>query len=98
MGLLDYITATSLDADYAAAASRRAQLDPDGRPGRPGRVALVVLAVFGVLVATAAVQTARTADESASSRSSLIKQANDRKAQLAERRASLRALQRQVST
>jgi uncharacterized protein YlxW (UPF0749 family) len=98
MGLLDYITATSLDADYAAAASRRAQRDPDGRPGRPGRVALVVLAVFGVLVATAAVQTARTADESASSRSSLIKQANDRKAQLAERRASLRALQRQVST
>ncbi len=83
MGLLDHVTATSLDADYAAAAERRAEQDPGGRPGRPGRVALVVLAVFGVLVATAGVQTARTADESASSRSSLIKQANDGKAQLA---------------
>jgi uncharacterized protein YlxW (UPF0749 family) len=98
MGLLEHVTATSLDADYAAAAQRRAEQDPGGRPGRPGRVALVVLAAFGVLVATAGVQTARTADESASSRSSLIKQANDRKAQLADRRASLRALQRQVST
>ena len=98
MGLLDHITATSLDADYAAAAERRKEQDPGGRPGRPGRVALVVLAVFGVLVATAGVQTARTADESASSRSSLIKQANDGKAQLAARRSSLRALERQVAT
>ena len=98
LGLLDHITATSLDADYAAAAQRREEQDPGGRPGRPGRVALVVLAVFGVLVATAGVQTARTADESASSRSSLIKQANDGKAQLAARRSSLRALERQVAT
>lgn len=98
MGLLDHITATSLDADYAAAAQRRAQQDPGGRPGRPGRVALVVLAVFGVLVATAGVQTARTAEESASSRSSLIKQADEGKARLAARRASLRALERQVAT
>ena len=98
MGLLDHITATSLDADYAAAAQRRAEQDPGGRPGRPGRVALVVLAVFGVLVATAGVQTARTAEESASSRSSLIKQANDGKARLAARRSSLRALERQVAT
>jgi len=98
MGLLDHITATSLDADYAAAAQRRQEQDPGGRPGRPGGVALVVLAVFGVLVATAGVQTARTAEESASSRSSLIKQANDGKAQLAARRSSLRALERQVAT
>ena len=98
MGLLDHITATSLDADYAAAAQRRAEQDPGGRPGRPGRVALEVLAVFGVLVATAGVQTARTAEESASSRSSLIKQANDGKARLAARRSSLRALERQVAT
>jgi len=98
MGLLDHITATSLDADYAAAAQRRKEQDPGGRPGRPGGVALVVLAVFGVLVATAGVQTARTAEESASSRSSLIKQANDGKAQLAARRSSLRALERQVAT
>jgi uncharacterized protein YlxW (UPF0749 family) len=58
----------------------------------------VVLAVFGVLVATAALQTSRDADESASSRSSLIKQADEGKAQLAARRSTLRSLQREVST
>ena len=96
MGLLDHITATSLDEDYAHVSRRRAGA---GQPtkGRPGRAALVILTVFGVLVATAGVETARTADESASSRSSLIKQANEHKAELADRRADVVRLQRQVS-
>src|SRR4051812_37044102 len=75
LGLLNYITATSLDEDYAHVSKRRGSEGPARRTS-PGTVGLVVLAVFGVLVATAAVQTSRTADESASSRQSLVKQVN----------------------
>ncbi len=97
MGLLDRLTATALDEDYAHVSRRR---EETGEPtkGRPGRAALAVLAVFGVLVATAAVQTARTADETASSRSSLVEQANEHKAELADRVAALRTLRRQITT
>jgi uncharacterized protein YlxW (UPF0749 family) len=94
MGLLNYITATSLDEDYAHVSARRADPRPRGRPGRTG---IVVLAVFGVLVATAGIQTARTADESATSRASLIKQVDDRRAELAKQRTVVRGLQREVS-
>ncbi len=105
MGLLNYITATSLDEDYAAAARRRTErevADPDRsgrptRPRRPGQAALLVLAVFGLLVATAALRTSRSADETASSRDSLIKQVGEHKQQLAARRAKLRSLQSEVA-
>ena len=99
-GLLDQITATSLDEDYAHVSQRRAShRGPATAPGggRPGLVALLVLAVFGVLVATAAVQTSRDADEVASSRASLVAQANERRAGLAQRRATLQRLQDQVA-
>src|SRR3954447_13956915 len=82
MGLLDYLTATSLDEDYAHVSQRRAASGGEPAKGRPGRVALGALAVFGVLVATAAVQTSRNAEQSASARESLIKQVNDRKESL----------------
>ena len=85
MGLLNYLTATSLDEDYAVA-SRRRQTDGKKRTPRPGRSALVMIAVFGILVATAAVQTSRTADATASSHEELVKQINARKGQLADRR------------
>jgi len=97
MGLLDYLTATSLDQDYAAAARRRSEQDPAAPSGRPGRVALVVLAVFGLLVATAALRTSHSAAQSASSRSSLIEQVNQHKQQLAQRRSTLRSLQSEVA-
>jgi uncharacterized protein YlxW (UPF0749 family) len=99
MGLLNYLTATSLDEDYAHVSRRRASPGPadPGRAGRPGLVALVVLGVFGVLVATAAVQTARNADESASSRSALVAQVNERRDELAARRARVVDLQRGVT-
>jgi uncharacterized protein YlxW (UPF0749 family) len=96
MGLLDYLTATSMDEDYAHVSRRRANGGPASK-GRPGRVALVVLAVFGVLVATAALQTSRTADESASSRASLVKQADAGRAQLGSRRALVSDLRRQIA-
>jgi len=97
VGLLDRLTSTSLDEDYAhVSARRRAAGDPQ-RPRSPGMTGLVVLAVFGVLVATAAVQTSRNADESASSRASLIEQVRNRRAALQERQQTLRALQRDIA-
>lgn len=95
MGLLDHLTATALDEDYAHVSRRRRETGETTK-GRPGRVGLVVLLVFGVLVATAAVETARTADESASSRGSLVKQANEHKAGLADRLSEVRTLQREI--
>lgn len=96
MGLLNYLTATSLDEDYAHVSKQRATV---GAPARrsPGTVGLVVLAVFGVLVATAAVQTSRNADESASSRESLVNQVNSRKAELNAKRAQATSLTRSVA-
>jgi uncharacterized protein YlxW (UPF0749 family) len=100
MGLLDYIAATSLDADYAAVAARRAAGGGAGSPGagRRGRLTLAVLAVFGVLVATAAVQTSRNADQSAVSRETLVKRADAGKAALNRRRALVRSLQSEIAS
>jgi uncharacterized protein YlxW (UPF0749 family) len=99
MGLLDYVTATSLDADYAEVARRREAAGSSGRPpkGHRGRLTVVALAVFGVLVATAAVQTSRDARSSAASRESLVKQADARKAALNQRRKLVRDLQAQIA-
>lgn len=102
MGLLNYITATSLDEDYAHV-SRTRTVDGPGRSAEPGSrragvAAFAVLAVFGVLVATAAVQTARNAEESASSRQALVDQVNARRAALDAQRRRLTDLQRSVSS
>jgi uncharacterized protein YlxW (UPF0749 family) len=97
MGLLNYLTATSLDEDYAAASERRARRGV-ASGARPGRWALVALAVFGVLVATAAVQTGRNADVSARSRTTLVKQAEARRDELNGKRAQIGQLQREIST
>lgn len=72
VGLLDRITATSLDADYAAAAARRGTTG--GQPRSPRVAVLLVLAAFGLLVATAAVQTARQQGEQQESRADLVRQ------------------------
>jgi uncharacterized protein YlxW (UPF0749 family) len=113
MDLLSYLTATSLDEDYAVASERRARSQAGSEPGsgapsgagsearsgvRPGRWAMVALAVFGVLVATAAVQTSRNEDVSASSRTSLVKQAEARRDELDGKRALIRQLQGQITT
>lgn len=97
MPLLDYVTAHSMDEDYAHVARRaEAEGDAGGRPSplRPGVAALVVMGLFGLLATTAAVQTARNADDDSSSRDSLITQINARSAQVdarRERAANLRA-------
>jgi uncharacterized protein YlxW (UPF0749 family) len=99
-GLLDHLTATALDEDYAQASRRRAAAGEvgTGGPGRPGTYALVALALFGVLVATAALQTSRGADQSASSHASLVTQVQERREALTRRRAQVRDLTAQVST
>lgn len=107
MGLLGYLTAHSLDEDYAHVAAQRAARDqaraetagdagPAPDPGRSRRVpvlALGVLAAFGLLVATAAVTTSRGAGVQESSRASLISQVQERRGQLDDVRAQVRALQ-----
>jgi uncharacterized protein YlxW (UPF0749 family) len=96
MGLLNYITATSLDEDYAAASSSR---QTDGqKTTRPGWSALAMIAVFGILVATAAVQTSRAADTTATSHDELVKQINARKGQLADRRERVDDLTSETET
>jgi uncharacterized protein YlxW (UPF0749 family) len=98
MGLLNYITATSLDEDYAHVSRRRRESDDEPPASRrPGRAGLVALAAFGVLVATAGVQTARDADVSATSRESLVRQVNADAARLTEQRAAVQGLQREIT-
>ena len=76
MGLLNYITATSVDEDYAYVHSLRKQRG--AAPTRkPGLLAVAIFGVFGALVATAAVQTARTAGVDEQSHASLVSQVNN---------------------
>ena len=100
MGLLNYLTATSLDEDYAHVSARRAAEPPaeaaetSQKLRRPSIAGLVALAIFGMLVATAAVQTSRTAEDAAARHDELVKQVLDRKASLAalqDRAQSLRS-------
>ena len=74
MGLLNYITAHSLDEDYAHVHQLRELRGEE--PRKPGRAAWVVFAAFGLLVGTAGVQTARTAGVAESSHESLVNQVN----------------------
>jgi uncharacterized protein YlxW (UPF0749 family) len=98
MGLLNYITATSLDEDYAHVSKQRRESGDAARSRRPGKVGTAVLAVFGVLVATAAVQTARNSAESASSRASLVSQVKARTDVLDRQRATVQDLRREITT
>jgi uncharacterized protein YlxW (UPF0749 family) len=97
IGLLNYLTAHSLDEDYAHVADRRSAAgEPPPSRGRRHLPALVVLALFGILVATAAVQTARGRPTAASSRESLVNQVNHRRDELTQARDEVVALRRDV--
>jgi uncharacterized protein YlxW (UPF0749 family) len=91
MPLLDYITSTSLDADYAQAAERPGE-ENQSKQVRPGLAALVVMGLFGLLVATAAIQTARNAGDESTGRDSLVTQIKARSSQLDARRARIATL------
>jgi uncharacterized protein YlxW (UPF0749 family) len=94
MGLLDYVTAHSLDEDYAHAARHRsAAADAVARGARRRLPTLVALVVFGALVTTAGVQTARNEPVRQSSRESLLAQVEDRRDELAEARQQIDVLE-----
>ena len=97
MGLLDYVTAHSLDEDYAHVAEQRASrpaAEPGRRKVRAGSVSALI--VFGLLVTTAGIQTARTEPARQSSRDSLVAQAQDRRAELDAARDEVAELRRAV--
>src|SRR5688572_29154809 len=103
MGLLNYLTATSLDEDYAHVSDRRAATEAGegsqtGGSRRTGIAGLVILAVFGILVATAAVQTSRTADDARAGHDELVKQVQARKQTLADQRGRAQELLRETQT
>jgi len=98
-GLLEQLTRTSLDEDYAAVATRRtasASVEEGSRRRRRTLAMVAVLACFGLLLATAAVHTARTAAERDSSRTSLVAQVAAHRANAARTRAELAALRTTV--
>jgi uncharacterized protein YlxW (UPF0749 family) len=105
MGLLNYLTATSLDEDYAHVSARKAAQPDDADKAARGRrlrspslAGLAVLLVFGILVATAAVQTYRTADAAAARHDQLVKQVFARKDSLAALQERARTLRSEVQT
>jgi uncharacterized protein YlxW (UPF0749 family) len=94
MGLLNYITAHSLDEDYAHVQQIREQR---GDPQKIRHTAWLVLAAFGLLVGTAAVQTARTAGVAENSHENLITQVRAGRDQLDAARTQLATLQGEVT-
>ena len=111
MGLIDYLTKSSLDEDYAVASERRkreaaraATEPPEEEPPRRARrsrahvAALVVLGIFGLMVATAAVQTSRTAVDRQQRHDELVQQIADRKQRLTRLRARADNLTRETDT
>ena len=93
MGLLDYVTAHSMDEDYGHVARHRPDPGDNGARGARRRVPTVVaLVVFGALVTTAGIQTARNEPVRQSSRESLVAQVEDRRDELAEVRQQIDVL------
>jgi hypothetical protein len=100
VGLLDHITATSLDADYAHVSERKRSAPGEGgQPSRsraPHGLTLLVTVLFGALLATAAVQTARTEPVRQQSQESLRAQAQERRQELNAARREIVTLRRTV--
>ncbi|WP_051549370.1 DUF881 domain-containing protein [Nocardioides sp. URHA0032] len=80
--LLTLITQQSLDEDYRHVADRKA-LEP-GAQRRTSGIAAIVVAVFGVLVTVAALQTQQGEDVRSASRTTLITQIDEGRANLSE--------------
>jgi uncharacterized protein YlxW (UPF0749 family) len=96
MGLLSYLTAHSLDEDYAEVAARRASGAP-ARARRPiGVAGALALAVFAVLAVTAAAQTSQNSVSEERERRSLIDQVKERKAAVEADRRTVAKLQAQT--
>jgi uncharacterized protein YlxW (UPF0749 family) len=98
MGLLEYLTAHSVDEDYAfVSARRRARGEEPGRSGRSGPLAAVVMAVFAVLVITAAAQTSRNAVSDSRERTDLAVQVRAAQKELDTDRTQVQDLRREAA-
>ncbi len=97
MGLLGYITAHSMDEDYAHVAARH-EAGGESRNVRQGAAALIILGLFGLLVATAAVQTSRNAVASESGHDELVTQIKARDAQVDAKRGRVGDLREEIDT
>jgi uncharacterized protein YlxW (UPF0749 family) len=88
MGLLPYLTAHTVDEDYAQVAARKQAGVGPGRGRRPiGVAGAVALAVFAVLAVTAAAQTSQDSVSQERERRALVTQVKERKASVeADRR------------
>lgn len=96
MGLLNYITAHSLDEDYAHVSAQRTA-DGD-RSVRPGSAALVVMLLFGLLVTIAGIRTAHNAPVSQTNHAELVTQIKARSAKVDARRRQIEAVQADIRT
>jgi uncharacterized protein YlxW (UPF0749 family) len=99
MGLLNYITAHSLDEDYAQASATKRSGAPGDRAAHPRRrhvPTLVILAAFGALVTTAGIQTARNEPVRQSSLDSLVAQVRARQGTLDDAREQVAALRADI--
>ncbi len=101
MGLLDYLVATAIDGDYAAAAAAK-ESAPDPDPGPAAEVRRhgwtgVTLALFALLIGVAAVQSARAAPTRVQSRESLVSEAQSASDDLRAARADVAGLRREVA-
>jgi uncharacterized protein YlxW (UPF0749 family) len=99
MGLLAYLTANAVDADYAEVAARERRGAPVTTSRRRiGTAGAVVLAIFAVLAVTAAVQTSRDSVSQERERQALIKQVKAQKAALDADRRTVNQLRAQVDS
>lgn len=102
MGLLNYVTAHSLDEDYELVARHRqarGAAEPDGAPGRGLRrhaLAVVGLLLFGSMVGIAAVQASRSEPVAQQSQDSLVQQVRDLRADVADARAVAAGLRNEL--
>jgi len=98
MGLLAYLTANAVDADYAEVAAREQQGGADAPSRRPvGTAGAVALAIFAVLAVTAAVQTSQNSASEERERQALIKQVKAQKTGLDADRRTVNQLRGQIN-
>lgn len=103
MGLLDLVTATSLDEDYAHVSEKRRLAEAEGRTDDAGArrlhpVAFVTLLAVGALLAMAGVETARNATTTARSKDTLVSQVQDRRVELTTARAELAEIRADIDS
>jgi uncharacterized protein YlxW (UPF0749 family) len=98
MGLLPYLTAHTVDEDYAQVAARKQSRGEPGRTSRPiGVAGAVALAVFAVLAVTAAAQTSKDSVSQERERRALITQVKERKASVESDRRTVSKLRAETN-